>query len=552
MIASWTLDPRSPQSRQLDLVYFASVQLIMVRVHLRPLLLVLSLLLVSVLRAADPLESIRHLPATNPYRAALERLILLPDEDREALHQWIWPPEESQKTAALTTAQRQIARQIAAAVVAASASPSAGADDWPLALDPVEPDNPMKMKIPEIGRLREMSQIALKIADELPPSEAVETYAAVALLGRRGRAGATLVQQLTGVTIESMAQAGVARRLKDFSAADLNRIALAWDGLEPAPTLQESLQGERDVFFRHIVETIVLPGLKALLAENPESLGKSSLESLGTDDSPGKATSDTVTGFTRDLRLSALVDFGGGEHQITLENVATGVFFTLRKDRPTEGVELVSIDFPRHQALIRHGKREAVIDLRSKRIVERERAADRLSALLKELLSEKSAADKNAILKTWLAIVRQHPDGPEGYIRDVLAAYDRITAEQVAKGDQAAYPPPSDVADPESTPPTNTDPLLSMVMPNFLSVGRSFNRSATQTQMLQAAIHVRLESLGQSTGRPAPADLWAPDGAGFRLETTPDGGFLLRSAYESSAGKPTTYKFGAADAGTVR
>jgi hypothetical protein len=42
-------------------------------------------------QASDPLASIRHLPASNPYRAPLEKLLTLPREDQEALRAWAYP-----------------------------------------------------------------------------------------------------------------------------------------------------------------------------------------------------------------------------------------------------------------------------------------------------------------------------------------------------------------------------------------------------------------------------------------------------------------------------
>jgi hypothetical protein len=61
-------------------------------------------------------------------------------------------------------------------------------------------------------------------------------------------------------------------------------------------------------------------------------------------------------------------------------------------------------------------------------------------------------------------------------------------------------------------------------------------------------VQLRLRALGQSDATP-PADPWAEDGSGFAVEPTKDGGFLLRSRYETRPDKPLTLKFAAPDAG---
>ncbi len=88
-------------------------------------------------------------------------------------------------------------------------------------------------------------------------------------------------------------------------------------------------------------------------------------------------------------------------------------------------------------------------------------------------------------------------------------------------------------------------------MPAIGKVARTLHKSATLSTMLQAAVQLRLRALGQFDAPPS-ADPWSGDGSAFAVEKSPDGGFLLRSNYESSPGKPVTYKFGARDAGFVR
>ena len=503
-------------------------------------LLILCLALATRSFAADPLAAIEAMPASNPYRAALVQWASLPDEDRKAVDNWISPPDEAAPPV-LTTAQKTIVRDLTSAVAATATSPATTAADWAPVPDPKDPDNPFNGSFPTVGPILTLARIAAKTAETLPNSEAIATYAAVAQLGRQQRTGSTLIQQLVGVAIESNALAGASKDLLRFSPAELKQLSAAWSGLQPSPSVETAMAGERDMFLKPFMERTILPGMRAWLAEEAANLA------ADNPDSPRPAGQDaTGRTFTRDLRLSGLMDLGDGERRILLENTQTHLVTTLREGHASEGMTLTGIDFEKRRAYIHHEKGEAVIYLTSKQIVERSHAAAKFRTVLKSFSgsfsSEPGGSDK--AIRVWLDKIRAHPDGADGYIRDLLITYQQILDQQIASAAQAKATPD------DATPPPD-DPYLRALVPTLGRVARTLQNVETQSVMFQAAINHRLNSLGQ-TGATPPPDPWSDEGASFTMEPTPDGGFLMRSRYEALPGKPLTYKFAAPDAGFVR
>lgn len=498
----------------------------------------------------DILAYLEGLPETNPYRATLLRLHALPAEDREALTSWTDASQDAAVPApALTSARQALTREFSSALVALARQPPTRAEDWPILRSPDDPENPAAMMLPGVSLVRQLTRMAVKTGDTLPPDEAFAIYAAAAQLGRQQRAGGTLIEQLTGVAVEGIAFSAVGRRLSEFSPAELQSLSAAWAALHPSPSIAQTFAGERDRFFTPIVNDILRPGLIALLAEADASDGQ-----LADLDS----TEDPDVGFTRHLRLSGLVDLGDSERRISLEDTRTHTSFTITEGKSTDGITLVSLDFETNQAVIRRGTCEAIIHLESKRIVERrdERhaAIERFRLCLGFGLPSGASEDKGAAerLKAILVRVRRHPRGADGYADDLLSAYQENLTAQLAAAASPDAPPP-DAAD--SVPPPSDDPFLKLIVPSFRTFGnaaRTLTNAATVPTVLQASIHHRLAQLGAGSPDAGPADPWMPNGAPFTFTAIPDGGFTLRTRYEVKHGQPATYKFSAPDAGFVR
>jgi hypothetical protein len=489
-------------------------------------------------QTAELLTAFTALPESNPYRTVLLRYAELSPADRKAVSAWADHSDlhlTGESLPSLSSDQQALVIELATSLRAAASAPPASAEDWPLVPNPSDPDNPAAIILAGVGPIRQLARIATRHADELPPAEAIDTYAAIAQLGRQQRAGSTLIEQLNGVAIEGTAQSGPARRLAEFSADDLRRLSDTWQKLHATPDNTTAVSGERDLFFKPIVEKIIVPGLRDLLASG----------ATGHESSP---TEEKDSESFQDLRLSGLVDLGRNERFIILEDTRTGHSFKLRPGASNEGIELISLDFERRLAIIRRAAAEAVIHLESKRIVPAKSAGDRLREFFAgfDILNDEGTGQASLIEA--LARARTHPDGPEGYARELLAAYQAGIDRQIAAASSARYP------DLEPTDAERSDPLLKLVMPTIGKLIRTFNGSATGHTMLHAAINHRLGQLQEGVDPLAHSDPWAsgPDPVPFAVEPTPDGGFLLRSAYESAPGAPYTYKFAAPDAGFLR
>lgn len=481
--------------------------------------------------AADPQAAIRHLPANNPYRAAIEEYLGLPEEDRTRLVAWARKTGEGDAPPPVLTAeQRARVADLSAAVLAAARQPQAA--EWPLVPDPADPENPAAITVPHVGPIMQLARIVNRSAADLPPGEAIDRYAAVAQLGRQARNGGTLIDQLAGVAAEGLATGETSRRLGEFSGADLDRLTAAWAALKPSPGLDAAFRGERDLFFKPLLEKIIGPGLAAMLAE------ENALS--GTVTAP--AANDVGAG----LRLTAIIN--DGQPMIGLEERATGTAFFVREGKTVNGVSVLSIDFERNRAMLRvHGK-EAVLDLVSKRIVERKAAVGRLFRLLGGMdgLSAGGGDEGPKIVADLLKHARIHPEGLGGYIKELQADYDRMLADELLRAER----PKAEARDPASLRSEN--PLLALIMPSFESVARRINQSELAGTMLDAAVGLRRRQLNGSLPVRAAVDPWSGAGEGFRLTIIPDGGFILGSAYESAPGKPVEYKYGAPDAGPER
>jgi hypothetical protein len=494
--------------------------------RLAALLASLATVALSALAADSHLDAIRCLPESNPYRSALERYTALPDDARERLEAWVSPLDDGAKPVVLTQAEQTLAHELSTALVTAAKAPPLTEQDWPITPDPDAPDNFFAARLPPVGPMRQLSRLSVKVADALPAAQALEIYAAVAQFGRNQRAGSTLIQQLTGVAIEGIALKGPTRRLDEFTPDQLRRLSETWAGLHPRPSLEQSLAGERDQFFHPFIEKVLLPGLHALIAEAHDA-----------------ADSDAGP-FTHDLRLSGLMDLGGGERRIALENVAAHTHFTLEVGQTVDGIELVSMDIEKRQAVIRRGKREAVIDLESKRIAERKLSSAQISEYLKGL-SMFSDEDEQTLQARWLKRINEHPKGLDGYLDDLRQEYHRQLDLQITR---ASTPTVN-----ATESPISDDPLMNITMPSIGKVARSLNSSVTQGAMLQAAIHHRLGQLGTADDAAPPVDPWSDDGAPFAISAAPGGaGFVITSRYEVNSGQPVTYKFAAPDAGFIR
>lgn len=478
--------------------------------------------------AVASLTPIQHLPAGNPYREVLEKYLLMPEVDRVALLSWSEKKGEGEAPSPpLTAGQRELLAGLTGMVREAAGRPDAAV--WPLVPDAKDPDNPLAITLPHIGSLIALGRIVTRGAGELPAPEAIDTCAAVAQMGRQARSGHTLIEQLTGAALEGITTAEVARRIGEFSGPELDRLSVAWAGLRPAPGIDRALAGERERFFKPFLDQILKPGLAALLAEQ-EALS-------GTGPSEGG-------GVGSELRLTALIS--DGQRMIGLENRISGASFFVAEGKTVNEVTLLSINFDRKRAMLRVRGKEAVMDLVSKRIVERREAVSRLSRVLKFMgsFSSEPMRETDALLDGLVRRARNHPAGLDGYIGELQSHYDAGLVDALQRAEQ----PRIDDSSMKSPP---DDPVLIMLSPGFESIARRLTGSELTPVLLRTAVALRQEQLAGKPARPL-ADPWSKKGEALRIQRTSDGGFILSSIYEDRAGRPVEYKYAAPDAGQVR
>lgn len=482
----------------------------------------------------DALVYFENLPGTNPYRDVFIRFQSLPKEERDVLRAWSdGYVEEGEPLPTLTPDQIALARELSEAIVAAGAAPATAREAWPLVRDPNDPDNLAALFIPGIGSVRTLAKIATKDATSLPPGDAAAVYAAVVQLGRQQRSGATLIEQLLGVAVEGIAQAEAAKRLNEFSAEELAQLSSLWDQLKAPPSNAEALSGEREIFFRPMVENILVPGLRALLEDS--------------DSGQEPDSSEPDSDFTKDLRLSGLIDLGGGQHRILLENTRTGESFALDLGRTSERIQLVSLDYEKRIAVIRSGGNEAEVHLESKRIIRKKNHAYAVRKMFETFDIMGDTENEKSSLEKILARIRAHPGGVDGYAKDLLAAYQAGVDKHIELAESPRAPKSENAKEPAD------DPLLAMTVPTIGKLARTFNSTSTQTLMFKAAIQHRLGQLSQSVDPFPLFDPWAGKLQPFDVKPAANGaGFVITSRYEVSPGEPVTYKFAAPDAGFIR
>ncbi len=470
----------------------------------------------------QPETYLSHIPETNPYRPVLHSLLAASPETQSALEAYFPVEKHSVSSGTLTPDQQAFALELAASLVHAATAPAVGSGDWPLQPDPKAPEELFSGILPEIGPLKRLSAIALKSADALPADQAIPIYAAVAQMSRQQRQGLFLIQQLVGSRMEDDAIAAASRRLGELDPTALRALAQAWGGLMPIPDPRRALENERDVGFTYIVESILRPALRELLGENPP-----------------EQDADTTTSFTRDLRLSGLIDHGDGELAVCLENTATKETFSVSSRHPAHDIRLERIDFERREAIIRRGRRQALIQLEAKTITEigfapAPAAVKSLDGIL-GLFRDKPDAEKRRA--EWLAKVRAHPGGIEGYLSDLFAAndayYERAFAS--ARSVKASSSPP---------PRPPDDPVLNAITPTVRNFLRGQEGARLHAAMFQAAIRHRLNESGGAAA-PIPSDPWSENKEPFAREVLPGGAIRLRSRYDTRDGQPVSFEFGA-------
>ena len=474
--------------------------------------------LVTALRASPDLIT---WDKDNPYQTVVTQWLALPSEQRNAISEWSEPVGAKDGAGAtLSAEQEQIVAHLATAVQRAAQDPREA--KWLMTLNPNDPDNPAAMTLPYLSPLMALGKITIKTAATESPSEAINRYLAVTQMGRTLRQNCPLIDQLTGINLERQSNRGMADRLGEFSAADLDRLARVRAGLKPVLSFETALrEGERNQFFYPMLDRLLGPGLAALLEENAR-LEKGAAPAL---------EDEVVTS----LRLSGIIT--GGDNMIGLERTQDGSSFWVREGQTVQGVKLQSIDRSRKLAYILIGKQNAVVQLASKQVLICRPGGD--AKRLREMLDlfDKSGPSQDEWISQIMRSVGTYPNGLKGYLDHLRLEYDQRLMQAVQYADQVKVPTAS------ANVASLDDPLLNQMTPAFSKVGRTMNSANLEAFMMDAALQLRRQELAGLPLEP-PMDPWASEGTRLKLDRTADGRFTLGSVYEKKAGEPLEVSFG--------
>jgi hypothetical protein len=465
-------------------------------------------------------SSFQGLPGDHPYRAVLERWERLPAERRQAMVAWAESEHAASPAQALPDQDRKWLAELGTALTAATQTPSAAA--WPLVADPRDPEDPSKATLPYLSTVYQLTQAMNAYAGRASPEEGLSVAIGLAHLGRHLHTAPTLLGALVAYSVEERAAAVLARRLNEFTPAQLQQIDDAWATLPRSPEPDQPWMSERQLF-QSLVGRYLCPGLRACLEEASKPAG---------DASPAESAMP-------DLRLTAMIH-SKSERIIGLEDAEKQTSFFLREGQTVEGVTLFSIDFPRQRAYLRVRGREATLDLTSRRLVANPLVSrvDLVQFLYDGDDPQRRREAEDLVTQT-VAKVRAHPQGLEGYLEDMERAYDQGIADILMAAETPRFN--------EARIPEIGDPMLRWLEVTN-GVARRFQQGELIGPMMRAGVALRRAEL-RGEVMETPVDPWGKPGQRLHWEKNPGGGFRLRSDYEVEADRMSTFQFGNPKAG---
>lgn len=216
--------------------------------------------------------------------------------------------------------------------------------------------------LPYVGPARNGSRAALWAADyalsnNLP---GVADHALAALrLSRNAGEDQILISYLVQMAGETPALTFLARHLDRLEPGQVDRLAAEMDRLPPGATLVDAARMEKAMFVDHLLNAV----LKAMREAdtNVFDVVPAAFAAGGTN-----TAADGDSWLAKNLRLASVVE-SGLRLWIGFET-PQGDSFTVARGRPSHGIELLSADVARGEALIARGTDTALVKLQSREI----------------------------------------------------------------------------------------------------------------------------------------------------------------------------------------
>lgn len=188
-----------------------------------------------------------------------------------------------------------------------------------------------------------------------------------ARVGRNAGEDRTLINLLVQIAGEIPAMEQLAKSAEHMSAAELDQLDRKLAALPEGTSTTEAMQMEKAMF----INTLINKVRKAMESADTNYFEIVASETGGTNAAGDHATTATNAAMKAwlvdHLRLASIVDTGAGI-KIGFDSEELGSFM-ISFGRPKFGIDLLSVDFNREEAVIARGTETALVKLKGREIV---------------------------------------------------------------------------------------------------------------------------------------------------------------------------------------
>lgn len=380
--------------------------------------------------------------------------------------------------------------------------------EWGL---PWEEDGP-NTTVPHVWPVLNLASMAQRHAEaQLPhnPSGFLkDEFAALSSARHTGRSG-PMVSLLTEYAIESKVVDALALHLPALPDDALASLVTQWDNMPPGGDLHTAISMEKAT------------GADWFIKKVRQAMEK---HRAGRDGTPSHASS--ASALADQFRLAGIVEIDGLPIRIGLETREGNSFF-LRVGQEKHGLELLSADFEREEAVLVKDGQTALLKLRSGQFIPIDLQVSR--EVVAEIITNLTVGTEP---ETVMQFITENNLSVLEMLQQTSANYDRLLEALSLPPDE--FRQWSSVFEEEIT---NNNPLSKVMMPAFLPARERVDGVLVRREMLKVAITVL------QTGPEAVNNSVDPFGTGpFTCRQT-EGGFELVSAL-TVKGKPVTLSVG--------
>ncbi len=458
-------------------------------------------------QAREDRHDVSYLPDSNRYKAALSVFQRLPEEDREALMDWGTGGPAGGERTELPERLRPTVKEWETLLLHAGRTSDAGLreGDWPLRRNK---DDPSSFKTMPVAPLRMACRVTTRIAEERTAAEAMALNLELVRLGRDLQSEGTLTACMLAAVLENASVDAMRLRLGELTAPELETFA------ETRRTIPERWTPER-----------VFAAEQATYDDSAWEASVSALRALIGED--GKF----VSVFDR-MQVSGMADPGQQSGKLWLKDRESGKVIALSPEQPTDGFELVSINFEAGEAEVRNGERIALIDLESREIHEER---PELAVLRMAFWALGKGPGTDADLRR-LGEEAAGAGGPVAYGALCREEHGRVIQEVIALASKAELAPESELPRPHCL-------LIGGVAGAYYKIVRNLRQCELRSAMLDRAIQLHMEASGAAVVIGPATDPWSEEGGEFGVEEMPGGGFRLRSIFQTEGGTGLACEF---------